>query len=219
MAVKPPDNEVMETREHPAHEPAAAGPPSRRTQLLDAAIRVIASHGLRGLTHRAVQQEAGLPHGSVTYYFKTRDQLVFGVIDRITALERAQAKQVADELLRTMAVQPFQPDYPRIAELTLAWWTSSKERQVARYELQLEGTREPRIDAAMRDAATEFRKLTELIALATGSPDAVEDGEVLMAYIDGLMFHFLVERPDNSAFLETGIRLAIESLRRVPRTE
>lgn len=209
----------MEATGHPAQEPAGSDPPSRRTQLLDAAIRVIAAHGLRGLTHRAVQQEAGLPHGSVTYYFKTRDQLVFGVVDRITELERAQAAQVADELLRTMAVQPFRPDYPRIAELTHAWWTSSRDRQVARYELQLAGTREPRIDAAMRKSAVEFRKLTELVALATGSPNAVDDGEVLMTYIDGLMFHFLVETPDNPAFLETGIRLAIESLRAVPREE
>ncbi|UGQ09643.1 TetR family transcriptional regulator [Yinghuangia sp. ASG 101] len=208
----------MEANGHSAHEPAGSAPPSRRMQLLDAAIRVIAAHGLRGLTHRAVQQEAGLPHGSVTYYFKTRDQLVFGVIDRITELERAQAGQVADELLRAMAVQPFRPDYPRIAELTHAWWSSSRDRQVARYELQLAGTREPRIDAAMRKAAAEFRKLTELVALATGSPNAADDGEVLLTYIDGLMFHFLVETPENPEFLETGIRLAIESLRSVPRT-
>ncbi len=208
----------MEATGHPARDPAPHDPPSRRTQLLDAAIRVIAAHGLRGLTHRAVQQEAGLPHGSVTYYFKTRDQLVFGVIDRLTELERAQAGAVAEELLRAMAVQPFRPDYPRIAELVHAWWTSSRERQVARYELQLEGTREPRIDEAMRKSAAEFRKLTELIALATGSPNAADDGEVLLAYIDGLMFHFLAEKSDNAAFLETGIRLAIESLRSVPRT-
>ncbi|WP_436786897.1 TetR/AcrR family transcriptional regulator [Yinghuangia sp. YIM S10712] len=198
---------------------AGAPPPSRRVQLLDAAIRVIAAHGLRGLTHRAVQQEAGLPHGSVTYYFKTRDQLVFGVIDRLTELERAQAGEVADELLRTMAVHPFEPDYPRIAELTRAWWTSSRDRQVARYELQLEGKREPRIHEAMQKAATEFGKLTELVALATGSANAADDGEVLLAYIDGLMFHYLVHAPDNPKFLETGLRLAIESLRSVPRPQ
>ncbi|WP_436775571.1 TetR/AcrR family transcriptional regulator [Yinghuangia sp. YIM S09857] len=204
----------MSANDEVAHdERVPGGPPSRRVQLLDAAIRVLAAHGLRGLTHRAVQQEAGLPHGSVTYYFKTRDHLVFGVIDRMTELERRQAGQVADELLRAMAVRPFRPDYPRIAELTHAWWSTSRDRQLARYEMQLAGTREPAIAEAMNRSAREFWKLTELVALATGSSDAVNDGEVLLAFIDGMMFHFLVHEPENPKYLETGLRFAVESLR------
>lgn len=203
----------MSAKEDVAHERVPGGPPSRRVQLLDAAIRVLAAHGLRGLTHRAVQQEAGLPHGSVTYYFKTRDQLVYGVIDRMTELERRQAGEVADELLRTMAVHPFRPDYPRIAELTHEWWSTSRDRQLARYEMQLAGTREPAIQEAMNRSAREFWKLTELVALATGSQDAANDGEVLLAFIDGMMFHFLVHAPENPKYLETGLRFAIESLR------
>ncbi|NUU22242.1 MAG: TetR family transcriptional regulator [Streptomycetaceae bacterium] len=209
------DSAPGDGQEAPNHAPG--GTSGRRVLLLDAAIRVLATQGLRGLTHRAVQQEAGLPHGSVTYYFKTRDQLVFGVIDRLTELERRQAGQVADELLRTMAVQPFEPDYPRIAALTHTWWSTSKDRQVARYELQLAGRREPAIHAAMRRSAAEFWKLTELVALATGSQDAVNDGEVLLAFIDGMMFHFLIEEPENPDYLVTGLRYAVESLRAVPR--
>ena len=43
----------------------------RRTALLEASLRLIGRDGLRGVTHRAVEQEAGAPHGSTTYYFKT----------------------------------------------------------------------------------------------------------------------------------------------------
>lgn len=185
----------------------------RRVQLLDAAIHVLATQGLRGLTHRAVQQEAGLPHGSVTYYFKTRDQLVFGVVERMTELERAEAGQVADELLRAMAARPFRPDYPHLAALTLTWWTNSRQRQIARFELQLAGTREPAIGEAMRRSAAEFWRLTELVSLASGSTDARADGQVLLAFIDGMLFHFVIHAPEDPGYIETGLRRAIESLR------
>ena len=36
----------------------------RRRLLVNAAIEVVAANGLRGLTHRAVDREAGLPEGS-----------------------------------------------------------------------------------------------------------------------------------------------------------
>lgn len=210
----------MEAIDNAAWEAQPGGaPPGRRVQLLDAAIRVLAAQGLRGLTHRAVQQEAGLPHGSVTYYFKTRDQLVFGVIGRMTELEHDRAKHVADELLRTMAVRPFEPDYPRIAELAFAWWTQSHDSQLARYELQLASKREPMIRDAMERSAEEFRKLTELVALAAGSTDPVGDSAVLLAFVDGMIFHFLIDRDLQPGFVETGLRRAIESVRVVPQEE
>ncbi|MCF2531854.1 TetR/AcrR family transcriptional regulator [Yinghuangia soli] len=206
----------MEASEDETPERLPGEASGRRVQLLDAAIRVLSTQGLRGLTHRAVQQEAGLPHGSVTYYFKTREQLVLGVIGRMTELESAQAGDVADELLRTMAVRPFAPDYPRIAELTHTWWSTSRERQIARYELQLASIREPLIREAMKRSVQEFWKLTELVAMATGSADPRNDGEVLLAFIDGMLHHFLVHGPENPKYLETGLRRAIESLRAVP---
>lgn len=47
-----------------------------RTKLIRGAIKVIASHGLRGLTLRAAASEAGLTHGMVRHHFGTRDNLI-----------------------------------------------------------------------------------------------------------------------------------------------
>lgn len=41
----------------------------KREQLLRAVLVVIAEHGTRGVTHRAVAREAGVPPSLVTYYF------------------------------------------------------------------------------------------------------------------------------------------------------
>lgn len=55
----------------------------RRILLADTAIGVIATEGLRGLTHRAVDDDAGLPVGSTSNCYGTRNDLVTGIASRI----------------------------------------------------------------------------------------------------------------------------------------
>ncbi|MGW8592808.1 TetR/AcrR family transcriptional regulator [Dietzia sp. NPDC055340] len=60
----------------------------RRMLIADSAIEVVARDGIRALTHRAVDSEAGLPSGSTSYYCRTRAQLVGLTVDRVTSLLR-----------------------------------------------------------------------------------------------------------------------------------
>jgi len=59
---------------------------SRRDTLLDAAIRVLGERGMRALTHRAVDAEAGVPAGSTVNYFSTRNALFEAIVERVSAL-------------------------------------------------------------------------------------------------------------------------------------
>jgi len=56
---------------------------TRRSALADAGIAVLAREGSRGLTHRAVDEEAGVPTGTTSNYFRSRDALVAGLFERI----------------------------------------------------------------------------------------------------------------------------------------
>jgi DNA-binding transcriptional regulator YbjK len=67
----------------------------RRMQLLDAAIAVLGTRGLRALTHRAVDAEAGLPEGSTSNAFRTREALIGGVLDRLVEVETQLWQQLA----------------------------------------------------------------------------------------------------------------------------
>lgn len=49
---------------------AREGSEQRRLAILHAALRVIARDGVRGVRHRAVATEAGVPLSATTYYFK-----------------------------------------------------------------------------------------------------------------------------------------------------
>ncbi|ANP71183.1 TetR/AcrR family transcriptional regulator [Cryobacterium arcticum] len=63
----------------------------RRAALIDAAVRVIARHGLAAATTRAIVAEAGMPLGSFHYAFDSRDDLLAAVIDTVTTQEHDAA--------------------------------------------------------------------------------------------------------------------------------
>jgi len=184
----------------------------RRTQLLDTALALIAKQGLRGLTHRAVQDAAGLPHGSVTYYFKTRDQLVLAVVERIIEIDRERAQPAIRAALRTLTAAPAAPDYQKLAKLLRRWWTDSHQLLLARYELDLAGARDLAIREAMARCGAEFRDLAELVAVQAGSPDTAFDAQVITALIDGLMFDFITRGPLSDAVLAEGVRRALSGM-------
>jgi len=48
----------------------------RRRLILEAALRIVAREGIRGVKHRAVAKEAGVPLASTTYYFKDIEELI-----------------------------------------------------------------------------------------------------------------------------------------------
>ena len=78
-----------------------------RERVLTAAIDLLATSGLRALTHARVDERAGLPKGSTSNYFRTRAALVEGVTDWIVEQERrpvsvAFAPRSAAELVDAM---------------------------------------------------------------------------------------------------------------------
>ena len=59
----------------------------QRAKFAEAAMRLIARHGLEGVTMRAVATEAGLSYGSLFHYFNSKDELLMHAIRHSTALQ------------------------------------------------------------------------------------------------------------------------------------
>ncbi len=57
--------------------------------MLDAAIEVLGTRGLRGLTHRAVDEVAAVPQGTASNHFRSRSALVKGVVERMVEQDLA----------------------------------------------------------------------------------------------------------------------------------
>jgi DNA-binding transcriptional regulator YbjK len=74
---------------------------NRREQILDAAIDLLGSGGAHAVTHRAVDPAAGLPAGSTSNYFRSRNALLEAVVERFATRERANADDIAASLRPT----------------------------------------------------------------------------------------------------------------------
>jgi DNA-binding transcriptional regulator YbjK len=110
----------------------------RRRELCDAAIKVLAEHGSRGLTHGQVDRYAGVPDGTTSYYYRTRAALLRGVGKRVADIDVANLRSVSDEPLDPQA--PFS----HLARLVIA--QSHGEGLAlnrARHELLLGAARDP----------------------------------------------------------------------------
>ena len=113
----------------------------RRRHLTDAGIEVLAEQGGRGLTHRAVDRRAGVPAGTTSNYFRRREDLLLGLIDRIYQ-RLAPSEEVATALARRAPDRALYAAYLRDIVKRL---TTQPTVTLALFELRLEAARNPRI--------------------------------------------------------------------------
>ena len=110
----------------------------RRAVIADAAISTIARNGMRGLTHRAVDRAAGLPQGSASYYFRTRQALLQATVERLAELTSADLLVGAAMLDGSAVPASSGHDLNALAAFAAgleAGPTTGRERLLARYEL------------------------------------------------------------------------------------
>ncbi len=73
--------------------------PQRKERILDAAIAVLAAHGVAGTTHRLIAAQADVPLGSLTYHFDgledLRAQAFVRLSERVSASYAAHFTDVA----------------------------------------------------------------------------------------------------------------------------
>ncbi|MFE5481141.1 TetR/AcrR family transcriptional regulator [Streptomyces sp. NPDC056527] len=64
----------------------------RREEIISAAIRIIAEHGVAAASTRAIVSEAGMPLGAFHYVFASHDELMRAVIENVMEGERLAAE-------------------------------------------------------------------------------------------------------------------------------
>ncbi|GAA0416231.1 TetR/AcrR family transcriptional regulator [Streptomyces luteireticuli] len=163
----------------------------RRQQLADAAISTLARSGMRGLTHRAVDQAAEVPVGSCSYYFRTRRELLQATVERLAELDIAEIDEHPALTGPTSITRIAEAG----ADLVEHWTTAGRERMLARYELALEAPRRPELRAALHTAGSRFRAVAENMLAAAGAPDPAAQANALVALLDGILFNQLTAAP------------------------
>jgi TetR/AcrR family transcriptional regulator, regulator of biofilm formation and stress response len=164
----------------------------RREQILEATLRVIGRSGREAVTHRAVAEEAGVPLGSTTYYFDSRDDLLGQALEHVARQEAARHIELGHEL--RAAKNPRQ-----LADMLLdqlVFEIDDRDAYIAEYELWLEAGRRP----DLREAATAWCDAVQLAVAGAmeklGSTDPAADASLVVAAIDGLGERVLAREDD-----------------------
>jgi DNA-binding transcriptional regulator YbjK len=196
-----------------APAPAQALSPRRR-ELLEAALHVVADEGLRGLTHRAVDRRAGLPQGTCSAYFRTREALQTGLTTFVAARCGADVGILADRLA---AEPPGRPEVKeRVVEITVGafeGWLEERELLLARIELSMEASRNPSLAALLREYRERLVAVVDATLAARGKKHDDGAAEALVAASDGLLIAAL-QKPvrERRAFLSDSLRLILHAV-------
>ncbi|MGW4468296.1 TetR/AcrR family transcriptional regulator [Nonomuraea sp. NPDC004354] len=170
----------------------------RSEAVAEAAITLLAERGMRGLTHRAVDEFAGLPPGSTSNLARTRAALLELTLQRLTELESTAMSPAAalpvewpgeGRLTESAAEEPLDRDDLAGVIAEVLWGLfADRRRTLARYELALEATRRPELREIYDRAGARFRAPAVALLAAAGSPDPERHGRQLVAYGEGVMF-------------------------------
>lgn len=180
----------------------------RRDEVLDTAMTLLGEQGSRALTHRAVDRAADLPEGTASNYFRTRDALIAGILERLT---HAEAEAMAALRFRRPSAGSVGAVAELGAEMIRFMLGPGRTLTLARHALFLEASWRPELRPALVRASQTWWTATADLLAATGSPEPERHGRWLLAYIDGLLADQLC-RPDPAFDPEAAIAAAVRGM-------
>jgi AcrR family transcriptional regulator len=160
---------------------------TRREHLLDAAITVLGERGIHALTHRAVDAQAGLPAGSASNHFRTRDALLDAVMDRFVVREQALWQELA------MRMYPTTP-HELAAVLVVAAKTATGPQRtltLARYAILVEAGIRASMRAHLLAGGARVNAWFMTWLRVAGSTDPERDAPIIMNHYTGVVLHEL----------------------------
>jgi DNA-binding transcriptional regulator YbjK len=140
--------------------------PARREGILNGAIELLATRGLEGLTHRAVDEVAGLPQGSTSYYFPRKTLLLAAASQHLAALLEKDCDELQVGFADKAAKDGLDAAVDYVAQELVTYTDNSRHLFLARIELTLAAARRDdladvgaRLTAAARRPIAFFLKL------------------------------------------------------------
>lgn len=170
---------------------------SRRDELADAAIQVVAGRGLKGLTHRAVDTQAAVPLGTASNYYRRRQDLLDAVSRRLEERDLeiwaglGPPPQSVEGFLNGLVeyATSLANDHPQLLSTRLALFLDVPDRFSPGHHRFLQ---------AIADALAAF-----------GVPDPQGTGTRIIDLLDGALLHTVTVRrgsPLSAELLLPGVR-------------
>lgn len=161
----------------------------RRSQIADTGVRILASRGVRALTHLAIDRELGLAQGSTSYYARTRRDLLALIIQRL-------AERTNDELAAQVVPDELTPQ--SVASMIVAGLDATMQRaddHRARLILLLECHNDPELSAALvtrPQVRAGFTETATFLLERLGIDQPAERARDLVGLLDSLLMQRVI---------------------------
>lgn len=144
-----------------------------------ATVQVVARKGLRGMTFRAVAEEAGVNNTLIAHHFGNRDGLLSATL--AWTMERSLA--AAD-------LSQYQDNSEEFRRALMDNVVTDPDLEVFQYEMILEATRREEFRPAVRELYRRYVAALApgLVAVSAGASDDL--GRAIFAALDGLLLQF-----------------------------
>jgi AcrR family transcriptional regulator len=167
----------------------------RRAEIIAAAIRVLARNGLAETTTRKIAAEAGLNQATLRYYFGSKDDLLFAVLQdmmRVTREITFESTRMGKGVRETLS------------ESIRAFWAHVEEMpelQIMQYELTLYSLRHPESAWIARQQYDGYSAVVETLlqhhfetAHQSCAIPVSELARFIIGGVDGLILQFISDR-------------------------
>lgn len=195
---------VKSLRRNPGHYVYSGRMTPTKQRVVDAAVDLVGTQGLRALTHARVDERAAVPKGSTSNYFRTRDALVAGVVARLAELDTAGVSTA------------FAPETPgEFVEALCAMLefitTANRAQTTARLALFVEAAHTPALRADLSRAREGMEAIGVLSLARLGARNPQAAAEAVAACFEGLVLHRIArhDMTDPRPILEVVVRGAL----------
>ncbi len=196
---------VAESVQYQGRKASRQGSEQRRQEILDAAMRIVIRDGVRGVRHRAVAAQAGVPLSATTYYFKDIEDLLtdtFAQYVERSAAYMAKLWATTEEMLRgVMARNDGSPasraqladDIARMtAEYVHRQLLTRRDYLMAEQAFRQEALLSPRLAELVTSHQQILLQGTCQLLEVLGSREPQQDAKVLTAIIGRMEYQGLL---------------------------
>ena len=161
--------------------------------LLDMAFRCLSRHGFSGTTMERMAEEAGVSKGTLTYYFRNKEDITCRIASHVAAGFFGEVRQALQ------GVNDPRERLNRAIELLWTGYMGQPELITGYYDLWAQSFFHPALKEQVIAIYTDFRRifLDELVRLsAEAGPDGkrlLSDAILIAGVVDGVAIQFFLE--------------------------
>jgi len=181
--------------------------------LLRSAIAVVGRSGMRGLTHRAVDREAGMPEGTCSVYYRTRLALLTALGGFVATALHADVRALGASLPLPTGDDGVQRAVDATIEM-LSRWAEHPDLIVTMSELALEAGRTPSLREPIVAWRSNLTDIVENIVCLTEKSQARLRAEAIVSSLDGVVLNGLLTTTaeDRPAYLRSMVTLVLRAI-------